>query len=143
MTGSKGKRGIIYNKIVVPPQFDVIKFCSTSKNATILTAVKKDGKWTYINKYGKLITQPQFDSVDEYFYSGVAKIIENNKIGFINENGKIITKPQFDGVTPFDDCGFAGVNQKGKWGFIDKSGKLIIKPQFEEISNLQRMVWQE
>jgi WG containing repeat len=87
------------------------------------------GKYGFIDKTGKVVISPQFDSVG-YFHEGLAQMRMNNTIGYIDKEGKIAINPQFDQVNNFSE-GVAFVKIGSKWGVIDKEGKVAINPQFD------------
>lgn len=70
-------------------------------------AVKKNGKWGFIDKSGNVVINFQFDDLKEpndlTFYQHAIRNPENVSRGFYN--------------------GFAGVSIGNKWGFVDKNGK--------------------
>lgn len=104
-----------------------------------LAKVKLNGKWSFINKTGKLICQAQFDEVRD-FSGGLAAVniggSDAQKWGFINKTGQLIAKPQFDGIDNFCE-GFAAVNiggyETGKWGFIDHNGELVVQAKYDRV----------
>lgn len=109
---------------------DAFSFSDEYKN---IVAVKKGSKWGLLNNNGKLISQPQFDSISS-FNEGLAAVKVNKKWGFIDTNGKVVIKPQFDYVEGFHE-GLSVVEINNKFGLINKTGKPIIKPQFDSISS--------
>jgi hypothetical protein len=85
-----------------------------------------DGKFFLINKSGKEITKPLFDSIG-VFKEGMAEVVLNNKWGFINKKGKIVVPPKYHVAFPFEN-GLAFVAVKNAWcAYIDKKGKIIYK----------------
>ena len=87
-------------------------------------------KWGYIDKTGKLIVPPQFESAAP-FSEGLAAINQCDEGFFIDKTGKKIVLGNFSYVSPFSD-GLSrinvGVNQDRTWGLIDKTGKMIWGP---------------
>jgi len=106
-----------------------------TKEVRKLLPIKKDGKWGYIDKTGKIVIKPQF----EYAYNfseGLAVIGKGRKTsysceryGYIDENGEIVIETIFDYATPFHN-GLAEVEINKNWGVIDKRGEWVIKPLF-------------
>jgi hypothetical protein len=122
---------------VVKPQYSYIsQFCDG------LALVKKNGKYGYIDRYGKITIT--IDFVDAFFFSeGLAAVKYNNKWGFINTRGEVVIKPQWDYVDSFEH-GLAVISnggvgddyltyEDGKYGFINKSGQLIIHPKYDAV----------
>lgn len=54
-----------------------------------LFPIKKDGKWGYIDKTGKVVIEPQFDRAAG-FSEGLAFVWIGNKGGWIDKTGNII-----------------------------------------------------
>lgn len=50
------------------------------------SAVKKDGKWGYINTKGEQIIECKFDDTN-YFNEGFAAVAKDGKLGYINTKG--------------------------------------------------------
>ena len=89
------------------------------KESSLLFPVKQDGKWGYIDKTGKIVINPQFDSATS-FSKGLARVVIGDKWGYIDKTGKIVINPQFDSAASFCD-GLARVVIGDKWGYIDKT----------------------
>ena len=83
-------------------------------------AVKKDGKWGYINTKGEQIVECKFDGVGD-FNEGFAAVKKDDRWGYINTKGEQIVKCKFDGVGDFNE-GFAAVKKDRKWGYINTKG---------------------
>ena len=96
-----------------------------------LARVYINNKYGFIDKTGKIIVEPQFDSVYS-FIEGLASVRVDGKYGFIDNTGKIIIKPQFDTISYFSE-GLASVFVDGKYGVIDKTGKIVIESQLGPI----------
>ncbi|MDP8185203.1 WG repeat-containing protein [Phocoenobacter skyensis] len=93
-------------------------------------AVKKDGKWGFIDKKGKIVIPLQYDGAYS-FSEGLARVEKDGKWGFIDKKGKIVIPLQYDdGAYSFRE-GLASVEKDGKWGFIDKKGKTVIPLQYD------------
>ncbi|MBS5810548.1 MAG: WG repeat-containing protein, partial [Campylobacter concisus] len=61
------------------------------------SAVKKDGKWGYINTKGEQIIECKFDDTN-YFNEGFAAVKKDGKWGYINTKGEQIVECKFDGA---------------------------------------------
>lgn len=86
-----------------------------------LAAVRKDGKWGYINKDGEVVLS--FDILKGSdrlfdFYEGMALISVNNLLGVIDRNGEYVIEPQYKGaggvfeglIMLYDDYGKDGMH---------------------------------
>ncbi|ECC1273812.1 WG repeat-containing protein, partial [Campylobacter coli] len=59
--------------------------------------VKLNGRWGFIDRSGKFVIKPKFDSIWD-FSEGLAKVKLNGKYGFIDKSGKIVIEPKFDDI---------------------------------------------
>jgi len=91
-----------------------------------LLRVKKDGKYGFIDKTGKIIIRCTFNYAED-FHEGyaVGKMGEKDKYGYINKKGLWAIQPQYTQANKFYD-GIAIVTIEGgkKYSFIDKTGKI-------------------
>ncbi|MGI7157691.1 WG repeat-containing protein, partial [Campylobacter coli] len=62
-----------------------------------LARVGLNGKWGFIDKSGKFVIEPKFDSIWD-FSEGLAKVGLNGKYGLIDKSGKIVIEPKFDDI---------------------------------------------
>jgi len=101
------------------------------------------GPWTTIDKYGIIdkngreILGPTFDSISTDFFEGLAPFRIGDKWGYVDTKGEIVISARFASADRFSE-GLAPVAEKNKynvfiWGFIDRSGKLIIPPRFSSV----------
>jgi len=114
-----------------------------------------EGDFGYIDRTGKIVIKPQFDSLASDFSEGLAsvrarvrqKLVFFEKkadyFGFIDKEGNVVINPSYISVGRFSD-GLAPVKAwqpkvlwryDQKWGFIDHFGKTIIKPKFYNASS--------
>lgn len=91
--------------------------------------VNTEGKFGFVDKTGKMIINPQFESANS-FSEGLAVIKQNDKYGFIDKTGKIVINTQFEEVSDFKN-GKARFKNGKQWGYIDTKGAYIINPQFD------------
>ena len=85
--------------------------------------VKLNGKWNFINRNNKLLSDTWYDAVYD-FSNGYARVKLDNKYNFINTGGKLLTDTWFDLVYNFDE-GYAPVQLDDKWNFINQNGKCV------------------
>ncbi|MDI6782869.1 MAG: WG repeat-containing protein, partial [bacterium] len=93
--------------------------------------IKKDGKFGYIDRTGRIVIQPQFEDA-EWFQTEEPMPVKfkrffgllPSKWGYIDRTGKIIIKQQFEGAGNFSE-GLASVYIKGLWGLIDTKGQRV------------------
>jgi len=94
-----------------------------------LYPVEIGGPEGYVDRSGKIIVAPQFESAG-YFSEGLAYVQFGGKYGFIDEAGKMVIAPQFEDASPFRH-GRSRVRVKGKYGFIDEAGKMVIEAKYD------------
>ena len=82
-----------------------------------------NGKWNFINRNNKLLSDTWFDWVAN-FHNGYARVRLNNKWNLVDKNGKCISDTWYDDVYNFYD-GYANVKLDGKWNFINRNNKLL------------------
>lgn len=111
--------------IVIEPQFENAQFFNEG-----LAAVKKNGKWGYIDTSATVIIPYQFEAAN-WFENGLAGVKLNGKWGFITTTGKWAIQPQYDSVHDFSEK-LTPAKIGSKWGYIDRKGKTKIDFQFEE-----------
>jgi len=93
-----------------------------------LYPINVNGKSGFMDRSGKTVIAPQFDSVDG-FSEGLAAVRVGTKFGYINTKGALVITPQFDIGSSFR-YGMAQVQLGSRFGFIDKDGKYICNPEF-------------
>lgn len=102
-------------------------------NNGIALAQTKEGKYVYINIYGKTL----FESPFTYSFSpsggAICGMIED-AYGYCDTEGTIIIRPQFEMAFDFHE-GYAGVQFGGKWGFITSYGQYSVKPTYDFVSD--------
>jgi len=104
---------------------------------SILIAVKKDGKWGYVNTSGETVIASHFDEAFP-FYNGKAVAVEKKQVGLIDESGKWVVGPRGGGsngdinsnrIVCFDDS--------GKWGAINVKGETKVAFESDVMSSFQ------
>lgn len=95
--------------------------------------VQLNGKWNFLNKERKLLSNQWFDDVDS-FCVGFATVCLNHKWNFINRKGRLLSNQWFHYVYDFRN-GFASVRLNDKWNFINIEGRLISNQWFDVVYN--------
>ncbi len=80
-------------------------------------AVKKDGKWGFVDTEGKMVISPQFEDARSFSY-GHAAVKQNGKWGFINNSGKVVVEPIFEDAKDMNSSGNIFVKENGAWQLI-------------------------
>lgn len=85
----------------------------------------KDKKEGFIDPSGKVVIEPQFQSVG-YFKNGLAWAKSpDGKIGFIDKKGAWVIEPKFTAAKDFESkSGLARVKVGEQWQYTDKSGNV-------------------
>lgn len=115
------KATILFLMVIIIPIFAVaqsienVDFISPFHDA--VAAIKKDGKWAFINEEGKLIIDFRADLV-------TTKTEDGNYPIFNSDRCKIVDVK-------------AGISY---YGYIDKTGKTVIEPQFLNATNFNNKV---
>jgi hypothetical protein len=103
-----------------------------------LAAVRKNGKYGFINKKGNVVLNFEFDAVGKFIENclAVAKYEELKdssylKWTFIDKTGKNIFNKEFTDAHDFSE-GFAAVTANGKSGWINKKGEFVFGNDFQD-----------
>jgi len=138
-------RGKIFVKMTVYPRTAafilLLSFCVSGQenDSEDLLPFVQNGKMGYIDKTGKIIIPPQFDTSSfmgipdlSKFSEGLSPVKARGKVGYIDTSGKIVIAPQFKEARNFSG-GLAAVKIADKWGYVDKKGAIVISPQFKDV----------
>jgi WG containing repeat len=92
----------------------------------LLGCQQASAKFGFIDRTGKMVIPPQFDSADR-FSEGLAFVRTSNRVGYIDRQGKFAMRPKFNPSQPFSD-GLTPISlPKGRQGFIDKTGAIALR----------------
>lgn len=114
-----------------------LKFAFAKDFKEGIACVKVSNKYGYIDKTGKFIVEPSFDTAWS-FSEGMASFETSGKCGYINKEGKIVIEPGFTYASDFNEgLAFVCLNTfKGDgYGFIDKEGNFVIEPTLNNAGN--------
>lgn len=112
----------IYSLLIV---ILIISSCQQGNENEIVSPVRLDGKYGYIDIRGDWYIKPKFDSVG-IFYAGKASSYQNDKEGIIDSKGNLIVDYKFDFIGHFEDE--RGLVVMGdSINYIDSKGDLISK----------------
>ena len=87
------------------------------KQFGIYGAVKKDGKWGFIDYNNNWLIEPAYKDAKS-FVCGLAPVVEDTLWGYIDTKGKMIIEAQFMEANEFNQSGVAAVNNLNEWYFI-------------------------
>jgi WG repeat protein/PKD domain-containing protein len=101
------------------------------KEAPYLFPISQRFKFGYINRRGRMVIKPRFDSA-RGFSEGLARVQVNQRYGFIDTSGRLVITPRFNMANDFSD-GLAAVKIPdgtcetcGEWVYINKTGHVVI-----------------
>lgn len=98
-------------------------------------AFLKDGRWGYLDRYGREKIPPGFERAPSYFENGPAPVYKDGVWGYIDARGATVIPFQFRNAQPFSE-GLAAVAVKQnfvtQWGYIRPDGSWAIEPRFDE-----------
>lgn len=92
-------------------------------------AVKRNGKWGYIDTAGRQAVPCIYDSVRN-FSEGLAAVEQDGKWSFIDKTGAVVLRPEYDAVDSFSE-GLAAVRRNWKYGYIDRTGAMVIALEYD------------
>jgi len=103
-------------------------------------AVKKGGKWGYIDGYGKVIIPLEYEEVRN-FSEGLAAVRKDGKWGYINPKNEIVIPIEFTniGVSSFKN-GVAKYYTDSNIGLINMKGEIIAEPKYNIIKYVKENV---
>ena len=93
--------------------------------------VKLNGKWNFINRNNKLLSDTWFDFA-RYFSDGCACVMLGDKVNFIDTYGEFISDTWYDGGYVFLN-GYAKVELDDKLNLIDRNGKCVSDTWFDDV----------
>lgn len=117
-----------------------------------LKSIIEDGKFYRLDqKRGIKLQSFVYDNAWDYYQQGLARFVDNGKIGFHDKDGNIVIAPKYDFAAPFEggrsvvcmDCAKKRVGEHtamegGLWGAIDLKGNVVVPIEFsswEEVAN--------
>lgn len=98
-------------------------------------AVKKDGKWGYIDTNGTVVIEPKYDGANS-FSEGLAAVQLNGKWGYIDTKGNTVISFTLQSTFAFSE-GLAVYGNGLYYGYIDKAGKAVTPAIYSEASSFR------
>lgn len=118
-----------------PPKTQTASF----RESEGLIGVKRDGKFGFVDRRGRLRIANRYDSIGE-FHHGMAPVQLLGKWGFINTADQIVVQPNFEQVDDFTD-GTARVSVRGKWGIVNSTGQILLPVRYDSLHRLPTGHW--
>lgn len=103
-----------------------------------LAAVRKNGKWRFINEIGKVVIPTIYDNVDYFRFSGLSSVSKNGKSGFINKLGEEIIPIIYEGAYQEMRDQNVLVEKNTKWAIFDNAGKQLTDFKYSSLENFKR-----
>lgn len=130
---SENKFGVIANDKteVLSEKYDDIKRVTGNGYYVVV----ENGKAEVIDKYGNIILDEGFDSVESIQLDNFI-IIKNGKYGVIDKEGNTIIAPEYENIK-FGSVDSFIAQKNGKTGIIKKDGTEIINYEYERISYIE------
>ena len=112
---------------------DTYNFLRNNRSDDAIFAVKKGGKWGYIDGYGKVIIPLEYEEVGD-FSEGLAAVRKDGKWGYINLKNEVVIPIEFTnrGVGSFKNGGAEYYTDRGA-GLINLKGEIIAEPKYDSI----------
>src|SRR4051794_11935894 len=85
----------------------------------------------FVNQNGKVVIEPQFDSVYCSFKNNVSSVSKNWKAGVISKKGKTIIPFEYNTIGDMSKSIIPVETFAGLWGFYTYDGEEISKPLFQ------------
>jgi WG containing repeat len=89
-------------------------------------AVKKDGRWGFINRKGEQVIPHDWDETTGFDGQGRACVALDHRWGVIDPSGKRIVPLYFNRLAGFDPKGMCAASTASGSGYIDAGGKIVI-----------------
>lgn len=94
-----------------------------------LWAVRRQGRWGFVDRHGAWRVEPRFDAVGA-FADGAAPACDNGRWGLVDRRGEWLLKPRFDALErPWN--GLYPVRHGGRWGLVDGPGNEVLACEYE------------
>lgn len=108
-------------------------------------AVAMDEGWAIIDRAGNVLVRPFIvDNWPDVHRDGLARFVEDGRIGFFDRAGRKVVPATFDAAHPYSEelaavcvgCVEATQGEHifwtgGRWGYVDLSGELVIPMRYE------------
>lgn len=119
---------------------DTYNLLRNNRSDDAIFAVKKNGKWGYIDGYGKVIIPLEYEEVGN-FSEGLAAVRKDNKWGYINLKNEVVIPIEFTnrGVSSFKN-GVAKYYTDSSIGLINMKGEIIAEPKYNSIEYVRENV---
>lgn len=128
--------------VAISPRF---RFAYQFSPEGVAAVIDDDGA-AFIDVHGTVLARAfLYDNGPDYFTEGLARVVQNDKVGFVSRRGRIVIEPRFRYASAFchgraavcegcqPDHSEPAFMQGGRWGFIDRRGRLVVPMKFDEV----------
>jgi hypothetical protein len=112
------------NGRVIPPDWEDTSYFSGGR-----AAVRRNGKWGFIDKTGNIVIDLEWDRAGP-FSEGLAPVAKDGWCGFIDLAGKLVVPLEWKQVSFFSG-GMAAVSRNRKSGFINSTGTVTVPVEWD------------
>ncbi len=114
--------------------------CLFSQRVTYLYPVKKNHKWGYIDKRGRIVIEPKYDAIGDQYLRWHGRNTESpyrlveadRKLGLINDQCQEVLPIRFDKIYPLNPSLFI-VQEDTLLHIVDRTGNSALNEGFEEV----------
>ena len=99
-----------------------------------LRAIKRNGKYGFIDNEGKLRIANRYEGVGD-FHDGLAAVKILGKWGFVNTQDKIVVNPSYEWVSEFESD--VAIVKRGKFGLVNGEGQSVLETRYDNIKRLE------
>ena len=106
------------------------------KTNKLVSPVKYNGKYGFIDDKGNWVIQPKYDSLD-IFYNGYSTSFSDGKEGIINRKGILIVNHNYSFIDNVEEKIALVMDEKDRVNFVTTKGQLISKNYFHDGENFE------
>jgi len=122
-------------KEIIPFEYDRMWNCIGAEN--LFVRVRKEENYGIIRTDGKIILQPNYDSIDLIVVNQQFFICEmNKKFGIVDAENKIIVPFEYNEISADESETklFFTLKKENKYGVVDSSGQLFLPFEYDSIN---------
>lgn len=118
--------------------YEDFMYWRSSRKQPALAAVKRDGKWGFVDSMGREVITPVYDTVESFTDDFCCTLVmKNQKIGMIAKSGEEVIPIKYDALYfPINENRLPA-QLEGKYGFLDEKGKEIIPFTYDKIDRFE------
>lgn len=113
--------------VVFQPQFQDLNVIDSD-----LFAVKRNHKWTIIDKNQKIILNQKYSKIELLENGSFIRFLWQGKYGLVNRNGQTIATTEYESIIPSENNSFF-IKKNNKVGIINQSGQIILAPHYDKL----------